>query len=73
MWASCFRPLRCAGLTWRRRDALTALGTSGAPRATAVLLAVGLLMYVFGRTQQFVRIELLSQLPVLAAIALYYR
>ncbi|ARN23171.1 exosortase B [Piscinibacter gummiphilus] len=63
----------CAWLAWRQRHALAALDSRGAPVATAVVLGIGLLCYVFGRTQQFLRIELVSQILVLAAIALYYR
>lgn len=63
----------CAWLFVMRRERFLALPDAGNPRATAVVLTIGLLMYVFGRTQQFLRIELLSQLFVLAAIALYYR
>jgi exosortase B len=62
-----------AWLAWRQRHALAALESRGAPVATAVVLGLGLLFYVFGRTQQFLRIELVSQLLVLAGIALYYR
>jgi len=63
----------CAWLAWRQRHAFAALENPGAPRSTAAVLTLGLLFYVFGRTQQFLRIELVSQILVLAAIALYYR
>lgn len=63
----------CAWLLWRKRDDVARLDRPGAPRSTALVLGFGLLMYVFGRTQQFVRLELISQVFVLAAIPLYYR
>ena len=63
----------CAWLLWRKREDVARLDHPGAPRSTAVVLGVGLLMYVFGRTLQFGRIELVSQVFVIAAIPLYYR
>ena len=63
----------CAWLLWRKRKALACIEHPGAPRSTAAVLGFGLLLYVFGRTQQFIRFELISQLFVIAAIALYYR
>jgi exosortase B len=57
-----------AWLVWRQRGALAALPTAPRSGVAAALLGVGVLMYVFGRSQQFLRIELLSQLPVLAAL-----
>ena len=52
-------------LLWRQRGALQALpDTAARPVAAAVLLALGLAMFWFGRTQQFIRVEMLSQLPV---------
>jgi exosortase B len=63
----------CAWLLWRQRHALAALSGPRAPRAAAGLLGLGLLMYVFGRSQQFLRIELLSQVAVLAALLLHFR
>lgn len=64
----------CGWLAWRRREALAGLGPeTAAPRAAAAVLVLGILMYVFGRTQQFLRIELLSQVVVLAGVALAYR
>ena len=63
----------CTWLLWRRRQAVAAIDHPGAPVATAVVLGLGLLLYVFGRTQQFIRFELISQLFVIAAVPLYYR
>lgn len=52
-------------LLWRQRARLQSLpDTDARPRAAAVLLALGLVMFWFGRTQQFIRMEMLSQLPV---------
>lgn len=52
-------------LLWRQRGVLQALPDAAArPIAAAVLLALGLAMFWFGRTQQFIRVEMLSQLPV---------
>lgn len=66
--------LAAAGwLVWSRRKLLAALPGQGAPRAATALLLLGLLMYWFGHTQQFVRIELLSQVPVVAAMLLSWR
>jgi len=63
----------CVWLMWRKREALSRIDHPGAPRSTAVVLGMGLLLYVFGRTQQFVRLELISQVFVIAAVPLYYR
>ena len=65
--------LVCGWLFLSKLPALAALDSRPAPYATAGLLSFGLLLYVFGRTQQFLRLELLSQVFVLAAVALYYR
>ena len=63
----------CTWLLWRKRETISRIEHQGAPRSTALVLGFGLLLYVFGRTQQFVRFELISQLFVIAAIPLYYR
>lgn len=63
-----------AWLVWSRREVLARLPAAGAaPRAAGVLLAGGLLLYVFGRSQQFLRIELVSQLFVTAALLLAFK
>lgn len=64
----------CAWLLWRQREALAALPAGGASRGAVVaVLGFGLLLYAFGRTQQFLRFELISQLFVIAGIVLAYR
>lgn len=57
-----------AWLFYRQRDALAALPASRNPVAAGVLLAFGVLLYVVGRSQSFLRIELASQFFVLAAL-----
>lgn len=56
-----------AFLVFRRRELLAALPDARTQRAAAVLLAVGVCLYVFGRSQQLMRVELASQFFVLAA------
>jgi len=61
-------------LLWRKRDELARLAAPPASRlAVAGLLGFGLLLYLFGRTQQFLRLELVSQLPVIAAMLLAFK
>lgn len=62
-----------AWLVWRRREALARLPSAPAPWAAGALLAVGLLLYVFGRSQHFLRLELVSQLLVFAAVLLAFK
>jgi exosortase B len=62
-----------AWLLLRRRHDLAALPPGGAVRAGGTLLAVGLLLYVFGRTQEVLRIELLSLIVVAAAVLLSFK
>lgn len=54
-------------LLFRQRVALQALPDAPS-RWGAVLLALGLLFYAFGRSQQFLRIEMLALILVLAAL-----
>lgn len=54
-------------LLYRQREALQALPDVPS-RWGAVLLALGLLLYAFGRSQQFLRIEMLALILVLAAL-----
>ena len=60
-------------LLWRQREALAALPAGRNPKAAATVLGFGLLLYAFGRTQQFLRFELISQLFVIGGIVLAYR
>jgi exosortase B len=55
-----------AWLLWLARSAVLALPDAARWRGGATLVAAGLLMYWFGRSQQLLRLELLSILPVLA-------
>ena len=57
-------------LMWRRRDAYLALETQPATAAGSVLLALGFVLYLLGRTQQLDTIEIASQIIVLAGLLL---
>jgi exosortase B len=52
----------------RRRDELSALPDAPRHGWAMALLALGVLLYAFGRSQLFLRLELLSQVAVLAAV-----
>ena len=58
-----------AFLAWRERAALAAC-TTPAPRAGLALVAVGLAMWLLGRTQALMPIEAASLLPLAAGLAL---
>jgi len=60
-------------LIWRRRATLAAEASEPAMRSAALLLATGVLLYVLGRSQQFLRLELVSQLFVIAAAVVGWR
>lgn len=62
-----------AWLVWRMRDALEALPDRSRIGAAVSLLGAGMVLYVFGRSLQFLRVELVSQMFVLAAIAVGYK
>lgn len=57
-------------LMWRRRDSYLALESKPANAAGAVLMVLGLLCYLLGRTQQLDTIEIGSQIMVLASTML---
>ncbi len=57
-------------LMWRRRDAYLALGSQPATATGTVLMVLGLLAYLLGRTQQLDTIEIASQILVLAGALL---
>ncbi len=63
----------CAWLFASKADRLLQLTSRPALPSATVLLVLGLLMYLLGRTQQYLRFELVSQVLVLAALLLYYR
>lgn len=56
----------------RDRGAIAAAASHGDGRrgAAAALLGLGLILYVLGRSQAYIRLELLSQIPVLAGLIL---
>ncbi|HEX6361461.1 MAG TPA: exosortase B [Albitalea sp.] len=60
-------------LIYRKRDALAALHSPPALRSATLLLVAGLLMYVLGRSHQLPRMELGSQLFVIAAAVVGWR
>lgn len=65
-------PVIAAWLVYRQRAALAALPDERRHGAAVALLAIGALLYVVGRSQQFLRLELLSQIVVLAAVFVGY-
>jgi exosortase B len=60
-------------LLFRKRDAFAALPAAPSAGPGSALLAFGLLLYVFGRTQDVLRIELLSLIVVMAAVLLRFK
>lgn len=59
-------------LLYRQRAALQAL-PDAPTRWGGVLLALGLLLYAFGRSQQFLRIEMVALIVVLAALFVSFK
>jgi len=62
-----------AWLLFRKRDALAALTSAPSAWGGNGLLALGLFCYLFGRTQEVLRIELFSLIVVTAALLLRFR
>ena len=62
-----------AWLIHRQRSTIAALPDRSRPFAAVVLLAIGAMLYVFGRGLQFLRVELMSQLFVLASLFVGYK
>ena len=60
-------------LLYRRRNALARLPSAASSLPGNLLIAAGLAIYFFGRTQQFLRFELLSVTVLLAALLLRYK
>lgn len=60
-------------LIYRQRDALRDLPSAASRWGGGGLLAIGLLLYAFGRSQQFVRVEMLALSMVLAALLISYK
>lgn len=57
-----------AWLFYRQADTIAAMPDRPAGWAPILLLVVGLLLYAFGRTQQFLRLEILSLYFILVAV-----
>jgi len=68
-----FVPLLSAWLMYRRREALAALPTPPLRWPAVVLMGVGLLIYVVGRSQQVLRLEMASQIVVVSAMVLAFK
>ena len=63
-----------AFLAWRRHEVFAALPQRSGPVWPALaVLAAGLLLYLAGRTLQFLRIELIAPMVVIAALLLHYK
>lgn len=62
-----------AWLVWRRRAALADEMSERAPLAGAATLALGLALYLLGRTQSLAVFEVASHLPVIAGAVLLLR
>ena len=64
----------CAWIAWKQRAELIAAPPEGAmPRLGMVVLAIGLIGYVIGRSQEIHLIEVGSLIPVMASLLLIYR
>ena len=62
-----------AWMLFRRRAQLAALVSAPSVVGGSALLLLGLLLYVFGRTQDVLRIELLSLIVVVSALLLHFK
>jgi exosortase B len=62
-----------AWLLFRAREKLSALASGPSVWGGSVVVAVGLLLYVFGRTQEVLRVELLSLIVVIAGVLLRFK
>jgi exosortase B len=62
-----------AWLLFRKREALAALTSRPSVWAGSGLVLAGLLLYVFGRTQSVLRIELFSLIVVIAGVLLRFK
>jgi exosortase B len=60
-------------LAWQRWPALVNAPANTQTGAAMVLLSLGLLIYTFGRSQDILVLDVLSQLPVIMALILLYR
>lgn len=59
-----------AWLTWRQRAALAAADAGGTPLAGSLALALGVALYVIGRSQRIPLFEVGSHIPVIAGVVL---
>jgi len=57
-------------LVWRKRNALANVASTPSPRTGGILLLLGLMLYVIGRSQDILIFEVGSQIPVLTGIIL---
>lgn len=60
-------------LIWQRLPTFVGLGTSPAPIGGGLLLTAGLLMYVVGRSQDILFMDVGSQMLVISGLALLYK
>lgn len=60
-------------LMWRKREALAALPAQSALLPAALLLALALALYVFGRAQAILLFEVGSQIPLLLGLLLLFK
>jgi exosortase B len=58
---------------WQKRNILVEKSQNAAPVIGWVILALGLAIYVVGRSQEIVILEVGSQIPILAAVLLLFR
>lgn len=63
----------CAWLLWRRREALASLPAPASRMPGLLLLALALLVYVVGRSQQILRLEMLALPGIALALLVYWR
>jgi exosortase B len=59
-------------LLWRKREELAAAATAPQRLLGGVVLAFGLLLYAFGRSQAILMFEVISQIAVLSALILIF-
>lgn len=60
-------------LAWERKERLMSLPSESRPLAASVLLVLGVLMYVAGRSQDILMLDVSSQMFVLSGLLLGYR
>jgi exosortase B len=55
-------------LAWRERAVFATAGATGARLVGSILFAVGVVLYVLGRSQTFYQLEVASQIPLLLGV-----